>query len=275
MIHTALFDAVKLLTDSDSPRLDAEILLCHVLGVTRSYLYAWSDKLLTPNQSAQFQALLTRRADGEPIAYLTGRKEFWSLNLQVTENTLIPRPDTELLVEQALARLPPENQAQVIDLGTGSGAIALAIAQERPLCHILATDNSIAALKVAQANAKDLGIQQVTFLISNWWAALGKIKATLIVSNPPYIANNDPHLTSIQYEPRRALVAGVDGLTDIRQLITGAISHLEKGGWLLLEHGYNQADVVRKLFIQQGYESVTTYKDLAGWPRVTVGLLNG
>jgi release factor glutamine methyltransferase len=274
MIHTALFNAVKLLTDSDSPRLDAEILLCHVLGVTRSYLYAWSDKLLTANQSAQFQALLTRRADGEPIAYLTGRKEFWSLNLQITENTLIPRPDTELLVEQALARLPPEKQAQVIDLGTGSGAIALAIAQERPLCHILATDNSIAALKVARANAKDLGIQQVAFLISNWWAALGKIKATLIVSNPPYIANNDPHLTNIQYEPRRALIAGVDGLADIRQLITGAISHLEKGGWLLLEHGYNQAEVVRKLFIQQGYESVTTYKDLAGWPRVTVGLLN-
>ncbi|MDM8563262.1 peptide chain release factor N(5)-glutamine methyltransferase, partial [Candidatus Marithioploca araucensis] len=253
------------------PRLDAEILLCYVLGVTRSYLYAWSDKILTPNQYAQFQALLTRRAQGEPIAYITGRKEFWSLDLQVTENTLIPRPETELLVEQALARLSPESQAEVIDLGTGSGAIALAIAQERPFCRILATDNSMAALKVARANAQNLGIQQVAFLMSDWWAALGEIKATLIVSNPPYIAKDDPHLTGVKVEPRRALVAGVDGLADIRQLIAGAISHLEIGGWLLLEHGYDQAEAVRKLFIQQGYESVTTYKDLAGLPRVTVG----
>lgn len=275
-VQEYLFEAVKQLTHSDSPRLDAEILLCHVLGVARSYLYAWPDKILTPIQLTQFQALLTRRVQGEPIAYLTGRKEFWSLDLAVTENTLIPRPDTELLVEQALARLPPDSQVQVVDLGTGSGAIALAVAQERPFCRILATDNSMAALKVARANAQNLGFHQVAFLMSDWWAALGDIKAMLIVSNPPYIAKDDPHLTrgGVQYEPRRALVAGEEGLADIRQLIGGALHHLVTQGWLLLEHGYDQAEAVYELFIQYGYESVTTYKDLAGLSRVTVGQLN-
>jgi len=273
IIHTTLVEAIKLLIHSDSPRLDAEVLLSHVLGVTRSYLYAWSDKILTPSQFIQFQTLLTRRLQGEPIAYLTGHREFWSLDLQVTENTLIPRPETELLVEQALTRLPLKSQAKVIDLGTGSGAIALAIAQERPHCRILATDNSLAALKVAQANAQNLGFQQITFLISDWWVALGEMKATLIVSNPPYIAKNDPHLMQgdVQHEPRVALMAGMDGLVDIRQLIAGAISHLVTGGWLLLEHGYDQAGTIRELFIQYDYESVKTYNDLAGLPRVTVG----
>ncbi|RKZ39067.1 MAG: peptide chain release factor N(5)-glutamine methyltransferase [Gammaproteobacteria bacterium] len=273
IIHTTLIEAIKLLIHSDSPRLDAEVLLSHVLGVTRSYLYAWSDKILTPSQNAQFQTLLTRRLQDEPIAYLTGHKEFWSLHLRVTQDTLIPRPDTELLVEQALARLPQDSQEQVIDLGTGSGAIALAIAQERPHCRILATDKSRMALKVAQANAKNLALSQVTFMVSNWWIALGEIKATLIVSNPPYIPKNDPHLIQggVQYEPRIALIAGADGLVDIRQLIAGAISHLVMGGWLLLEHGYDQAKTVRELFIEYDYESVKTYHDLAGLPRITVG----
>lgn len=273
MIHTVIFEAAKQLTHSDTPRLDVEILLCHVLGVARSYLYAWADKILTPTQRNQFQTLLNRRIQGEPIAYITGRKEFWSLDLAVTESTLIPRPDTELLVEQALARLLPDSQEQIIDLGTGSGAIALAIAQERRFCRILATDNSKAALKVARANAQHLGFHQITFLMSDWWAALGDIKATLIVSNPPYIAKDDPHLTrgGVQYEPRRALIAGKDGLADIRQLIAGAFQHLATQGWLLLEHGYDQAEAVRELFIQYGYKSVTTYKDLAGLTRVTVG----
>jgi len=213
---------------------------------------------LTANQCAQFQALLARRAQGEPIAYLTGRKEFWSLELQVTENTLIPRPETELLVEQAYARLPFDGKALVIDLGTGSGAIALAIAAECPQCRVLATDKSTAALKkVAQANAQCLGLHQVAFLLSDWWA-LGEIKATLVVSNPPYAAANAPHLSQgdVQYEPRSALVAGVDGLADIRQLIAQSVFHLVADGWLLLEHGYLQAEGVQALFEQYGCEDL-------------------
>ncbi|HDN26970.1 MAG TPA: peptide chain release factor N(5)-glutamine methyltransferase [Thioploca sp.] len=270
-LNTALTEAVGQLPNSDTPRLDAEVLLCHVLGVARSYLYAWPEKILTAHQSAQFQALLARRAQSEPIAYLTGRKEFWSLELQVTENTLIPRPETELLVEQALARLPHDSEAQLIDLGTGTGAIALAIATERPHCRVLATDKSAAALKVAQANAIRLGLHQVEFVLSEWWAALADIKATVIVSNPPYVAAYDPHLSQgdVKSEPQSALVAGVDGLADIRQLIAQSFSHLLAGGWLLLEHGYNQAEAVRTLFEQYGYEAVTTYNDLAQLPRVT------
>ncbi len=272
-IHVLLKNATDKSSNPDTPRLDVEILLCHVLNVTRSYLFVGSDNMLTASQYAQFQALLARRTQGEPIAYLTGHKEFWSLDLQVTENTLIPRPDTELLVEQALARLPLDSNAQVIDLGTGSGAIALAIAHERPQCRMLATDKSIAALKVAQANAQRLGLDQVEFLNSDWWAALGGRKATLVVSNPPYIATTDPHLSQggVQYEPRGALVAGVDGLADIQQLIAQSACHLLEQGWLLLEHSDDQAEAVRALFEQQAYKAVMTYKDLAGLSRVTVG----
>jgi release factor glutamine methyltransferase len=272
-ISISLKKAVEQLSNSDSPRLDAEILLCHILNVTRSHFLAWPDKILTENQSAQFQSLLNRRVQGVPIAYLIGSKAFWSFDLQVNENTLIPRPDTELLVEQVLARLPPESDAQVIDLGTGSGAIALAIAEERPYCRLLATDNSTLALQVAQANAQRLGCHQIQFLLSDWWRALGEIKATIIVSNPPYVAENDRHLTQgdVYYEPRNALVAGVDGLTEIRALIKESIYHLETKGWLLLEHGYDQGKAVRQLFEQQGYKAVETYHDLAGLARVTVG----
>jgi len=252
------------------PRLEIEILLCHVLGVTRSYLLAWSEKNLTAKQYSQFQTLLARRVQGEPIAYITGYKEFWSLYLQVTENTLIPRPETELLVEQALARLSPD--CRVIDLGTGSGAIALAIAHECPQCSVLATDKSIAALNVARANAQRLGLHQVQFLVSDWCSALGDIKAELIVSNPPYVAIADPHLKGeVRYEPPCALVAGKDGLADIRRLVADSQSHLVPRGWLLLEHGYDQAEAVRALFEQHAYEAITTYQDLAGLPRVTVG----
>ncbi|KHD11476.1 hypothetical protein PN36_18565 [Candidatus Thiomargarita nelsonii] len=264
-IHTLLSKAVKKL-----PRLEVEILLCHILGVTRTYLLAWPEKFLTAKQYSQFQTLLARRVEGEPIAYITGYKEFWSLDLQVTENTLIPRPETELLVEQALARLSPG--ALVIDLGTGSGAIALAIAHERSQCRVLATDKSIAALNVARANAQRLGLHRVQFLISDWCSDLGDIKAELIVSNPPYVAIADPHLKGeVRYEPHNALVAGKDGLADIRRLIAFSQSYLVPQGWLLLEHGYDQAEAVRVLFKQHTYESITTYQDLAGIPRVTVG----
>ncbi len=259
------------LPNSDTPRLDAEVLLYHVLGVRRSYLYAWPEKLLTTRQYEQFQALLARRAQGEPIAYLTGHQEFWSLDLQVTENTLIPRPETELLVELAIARI--SEKAQIIDLGTGSGAIALAIAQECQQCNIIATDNCPKALIVAQSNAKNLGIDNIKFVQSNWYSNLENIKANIIVSNPPYIESSDKHLNQgdVRYEPRTALIAGKDGLTDIRQIIAQASKHLVKKGWLLLEHGYNQAEAVQALFKQHDYEAVKTYKDLAGIPRVTLG----
>ncbi|MCK5716314.1 MAG: peptide chain release factor N(5)-glutamine methyltransferase [Thiomargarita sp.] len=271
-IHAVLTAATAILHLSDSPRLDAEILLSHLLSVRRSHLFAWPDTILTSQQYTQFQTLITRRAQNEPIAYLIGHKEFWSLRLQVTENTLVPRPDTELLVEQSLARLPLEQQTTVIDLGTGSGAIALAIAYERPLCHVLATDKSGAALSVAQKNAHQLGLS-VDFLCSDWYSHLDDQKATLIVSNPPYIAKNDPHLKQLQYEPLEALVSGQDGLTDIRYLIAHASAHLRPQGFLLLEHADEQAESVQALFQQYAYTAIHTYQDLAGLDRVTVGQL--
>ena len=273
MIQNVLTEAVKKLPKSGSPRLDAEVLLCHTLAVNRSYLYTWPEKKLTANQYNKFQTLLAKRIQGVPVAYLTGHKEFWSLDLQVTENTLIPRPETELLVEQTLARLSPNSQAQVVDLGTGSGAIALAIASERPQCSILAIDKFPATLSVARNNAQRMHLSSIKFVVSDWWNAIGKLNATLIVSNPPYIAATDPHLIQgdIKAEPRNALIAGMDGLTDIRQIIKTSLSHLELQGWLLIEHGYDQANIVRELFKQSAYENIMTYRDLSGISRVTVG----
>jgi release factor glutamine methyltransferase len=259
--------------DSAIVRLEAEVLLGHVLNVPRSHLYAWPEIILTKQQETYYQELLKRRRQGEPIAYLTGKKEFWSLELQITDATLIPRPETELLVELALARLPTNSSALVIDLGTGSGAIALAIATERPQNRVLAIDNSPAALTVAQANAQRLGINNIEFIQSDWFTNLTTMPAEIIVSNPPYLATDDPHLQQgdIQYEPPLALVAGTDGLTAIRQLIEQAPPYLVDHGWLLLEHGYTQGKTVRKIFEQQGYVAVTTYNDLAGLERVTMG----
>ena len=272
-IQQVLEAAIPLFPQLDSARLEAEVLLGHVLRVKRSYLYTWPNGLLTTHQISQFQTLCQRRLQGEPIAYLLGHKEFWSLELQVTPATLIPRPETELLVEQALARLPLQSDAQVVDLGTGSGAIALAIARERPHCRVLATDNAPEALNIAQQNAQRLGLQQVQFRVSDWWQALDQVTAAVVVSNPPYIASTDPHLTQgdVRYEPRHALIAGKDGLAAIRLLIAQSLVQLESKGWLLLEHGYNQATAVQKLLTRHGYQMITTYPDLAGQPRVTVG----
>ncbi len=260
---------------SAGTRVDAEVLLCHVLKVPRSHFYLWPNQALTTAQLIHFQHLIDRRCQGEPIAYLTGFKEFWSLELQVTPATLIPRPDTELLVELALDHLSPnpDHSLQVLDLGTGSGAIALAIAKERPVYHLLATDNSKAALTVAQANAERLGIKNVDFLLSDWFSNLGEVQVDLIVSNPPYIASHDPHLIEeeIRYEPRPALVAEENGLREIRHLIEHAQNYLVEDSWLFLEHGYQQGEAVQKLFAQQGYKEVTTYLDLEGRERVTGG----
>ena len=272
-IQQVLELGIQLLSPLDTASLEAEILLGQVLQVKRSYLYTWPNCGVDSNQVSQFQTLCQRRQQGEPIAYLLGQKEFWSLDLQVTPATLIPRPETELLVEQALARLPIDNNAQVVDLGTGSGAIALAIAKERPRCQILATDNASEALAIAQQNAQRLGLHQIQFRISDWWQNLDSVVAAVVVSNPPYIAKTDSYLTQgdVRYEPRQALIAGKDGLAAIRLLITQSLIHLEPKGWLLLEHGYNQAQAVQILLNRQGYKIVTTYPDLAGQPRVTVG----
>ena len=271
-VNEALRAAAAQLT-SESARLDAELLLCHVLGVNRSWLYAWPDKTLEVNQQQRFDELIIRRAAGEPIAHILGEREFWSLTLQVTPDTLIPRPDTELLVEQALRLLPEDAALRVADLGTGSGAIALAIARERPRCSVVATDLSAAALAVAQANAARNQISTVEFRLGRWCEALGSEQFDLIVTNPPYIAADDPHLAQgdVRFEPRSALVSGRDGLDDIREITHDARSHLGTGGWLLFEHGYGQGGAVREILLKNGFEKVTTWRDLAGHERVTGG----
>jgi release factor glutamine methyltransferase len=258
---------------SESARLDAELLLCHVLGVNRSWLYAWPDKLLEAGQQQRFDELVARRAAGVPIAHILGEREFWSLTLKVTPDTLIPRPDTELLVEQALRLLPEDAAMRVVDLGTGSGAIALAIARERPRCRVVATDLSTAALAVAQANATRNQITNVEFRQGRWCEALGSEQFDLFVSNPPYIALNDPHLEQgdVRFEPRSALVSGRDGLDDIRQIACEVRAYLRNDGWLLVEHGFEQGGEVRAILQGNSYEQVTTWRDLAGHERVTGG----
>ena len=258
---------------SPSPRLDAEVLLMHVTGLTRTALITRAQEPLLPEHDERLHMLLTRRARGEPIAYLIGRREFWSLDLCVTPDVLIPRPETELLVEQTLAHIPEDAEWTVADLGTGSGAIALAIATERPHCRLIATDSSAAALAVARANATRLGIAKVEFWHGEWLKPLAGMRFDVIVSNPPYVRANDPHLTQgdVRFEPESALVAGADGLDAIRRIAVDALSCLRPGGWLLLEHGYDQAKAVRALLEIHGYDAVASCRDTAGHERVTAG----
>ncbi|RDH86711.1 MAG: peptide chain release factor N(5)-glutamine methyltransferase [endosymbiont of Escarpia spicata] len=259
-----------------SPLLEAAVLLCHLLEKPRSHLYAWPEKMLDNAQYQAYQALLQRRRRGEPIAYITGQREFWSLELEVTPDTLIPRPDTELLVELALAHLSQKNHCRIADLGTGSGAIALAIASERTDCEIHATDRSSAALAVARKNGDKLGFNNVHFHLGSWFEALpGHDRFRLILSNPPYIPNNDPHLAQgdLSSEPREALAAGHGGLDDIREITTAAHNHLLPGGWLLLEHGFDQAAAVQALLLEAGLTEVQSHRDLAGHERITEGRL--
>ncbi len=276
MIHTikhTLTTAAQTLNDSDSPRIDAEVLLRHVLHCSRTHLIAYAEQALTDTQYQDFQQLLQQRQAGVPIAYLVGEREFWSLPLRVTEATLIPRADTELIVELALQRLPTTGTATVFDLGTGSGAIALAIAHECPHCHVIASDRSPEALAVAQHNAQQLQLTQVQFRQGDWFQAFHDEQAHLIVSNPPYIAPDDPHLQQgdVRYEPHTALVAETEGLDDLRQIIQHAPAHLQPQGWLLVEHGYQQATAVQTLFTAAHFQQVETYQDLNGQDRVTVG----
>jgi release factor glutamine methyltransferase len=266
----------QLTASSSSPRLDTEVLLMHVTGLARTALITRAQEPLLPEHEERLQKLLSRRARGEPIAYLTGIREFWSLELHVTPDVLIPRPETELLVEQALACIPTDSEWIIADLGTGSGAIALAIATERPRCRLIAIDSSSAALAVARGNAARLGITTVQFRQGEWLRPLTSTRLDMIVSNPPYVRADDPHLThgDIRFEPGSALVAGADGLDAIRRIAADGVTCLRPGGWLLFEHGYDQAQAVRALLASHGYDMVVSYRDTAGHERITVGRLN-
>lgn len=268
----ALFAALEL--DSRAARLEAQILLGHALGKSRVWLIAHDSEALAPRQTDLFHKLLERRLAGEPVAYLLGEREFFGLPFRVTPAVLIPRPETELLVELALVHLPPDRPFRVLDLGTGSGAIAIAIARHRPLAKVTAVEYSSASLEVARANAARLGAQNIDFRQGSWFSALAPgERFGIIVSNPPYVANGDPHLArgDARFEPVAALASGADGLDDIRAIVSGARSRLVPGGWLLFEHGYDQASACRALLEKTGYGNIASADDLAGIARVTMG----
>lgn len=256
-------------------RHEAELLLLHVLDRPRSWLFAHATDPLAANDQAAFEALLARRVAGEPVAYLTGRRGFWTLDLEVDPATLIPRPETELLVELALERLPPDQSLQLADLGTGSGAIALALASERPQAQVLATDASPGALAVAARNAARHDLRNVRFAEGghDWYAPLQGARFDLIASNPPYIASDDPHLElgDLRFEPATALASGPDGLDDIRRIVDGGQAHLRPEGWLLIEHGWDQGAAIRALFDAAGFVEVQTAQDLEQRDRITLG----
>lgn len=275
-IREALTAAVERLKSNPgaNPELESRLLLCHILRQPLSHLYAWPEKALESQQLSAYNTLIEKRCNGTPVAHLTGAREFWSLTLKVTPDTLIPRPETELLVERALAHLDDHTNAQVADLGTGSGAIAAALASERPDWQITASDRSAAALRVAQENFRQLQLNNITCLQGDWYQALPEgARFDLIVSNPPYIEEDDPHLSrgDLPSEPRDALASGPDGLDAIRRIIRPAPDHLQPHGWLLLEHGFEQGEAVRQLLTEAGFQQISTHKDLAGLERVTEG----
>jgi release factor glutamine methyltransferase len=258
---------------SDSPRLDAELLLAKVLGLSRSALITRGDQLLDSGKEIAYQKLVGERAGGTPVAYLTGIREFWSLPLKISPAVLDPRPETECLVEHVLAAMPPDEVCSALDLGTGSGAIALSLAQERPHWEITAVDVSAAALKIATINAEALGLTQIRWRLSDWLQALPGERFHLIVANPPYIAAMDPALKALRAEPALALVSGPTGLEALRTIIVAAPGYLHPRGWIALEHGMAQAPEVTRLLQQHGFDSIRTHNDLSGKPRVTLGVL--
>lgn len=294
-IRILLADAVTRL-NNDEAALESQLLLQHVLNVDRVWMIAHEHDVLSPEQLAAFEILVKRRIAGEPIAYILGYREFYGVKLKVTPDTLIPRPDTETLVEMALSKIPltlnchselvsesvssldfdlrqNDKKSQVLDLGTGSGAIALAIAKQRPQVQVIAVDAAKAALKIAQENAKNLQIHNVTFLQSDWFGALGGKRFDMIVSNPPYIEAQDSHLQQgdLRFEPMVALASGADGLDDIRKILQNCLVYLNPQAWLMLEHGYNQAEKVCDLMAETGLVDIYTVRDLGGNARVTLG----
>ena len=258
---------------SDSASIDARVLMEHVTGYSHADIIRKNDQALSESQQSLFDELVAMRETGAPIAYITGQREFWSMNFLVTPDTLIPRPETEILVEQALLRIPKDTEVTIADLGTGSGAIALAIAYERPHARVIASDASRLALETARVNEERLGIGNVELRLGRWFGALGQDRCDVVVSNPPYVREDDPHLSQgdVRYEPMTALVSGDDGLDAIREIITDASNHLKPGGWLLLEHGFDQGEAVLGLMQSAGFVNVETVGDLAGQDRVTLG----
>ncbi|WP_046006611.1 peptide chain release factor N(5)-glutamine methyltransferase [Pseudoalteromonas rubra] len=274
--HSTLAQAIawasgQLQSSSESAKLDAEVLLLHILQKNRSYLFAWPEAELNAEQQQRFATLVERRQAGEPVAHLTGEREFWSLPLYVNNSTLIPRPDTETLVEQALA-LPLSAQAKVLDLGTGTGAIVLALASEQPGWQLIGVDFSHDAVALAEKNRQRLGFEHVEIYHSDWFSALADQRFDLIVSNPPYICEQDEHLSQgdVRFEPLSALVAPEQGYADIRHIIEQAQAYLAPDGYLMFEHGYQQAAGVQQIFAQMNYRNILTIKDMAGCDRVTM-----
>ena len=273
-IKHSLSDACsQLQTISPSPGADASCLLCFVLDCSNAHLIARPEKELTPQQAAAFAELLKRRLTGEPIAYITGAKEFWSLSLKINQDVLIPRPETETLVEFAVDRFAERRRMKIADLGTGSGAIACALAAEHPHWDIVATDISTAALAVARHNVAMLNLDNIRFSQGSWFEAIAGDVFDLIISNPPYVADEDHHLSEgdVRFEPELALAAGAQGLDSIRILTQQAGNHLESGGWLIVEHGYDQRLAVQDCFLKGGFEEIVQLTDLASLPRVTAG----
>ncbi len=274
-IKSVLYEAQKkLVSISDSPALDAEILLAHCLKKAPSFLYAWPEQIVEEQTLAQFHTLLKKRLADYPVAYLTGTKPFWTLDLIVTPDVLIPRPETELLVETALNKISKIKQPRILDLGTGSAAIALALASERADARITATDTSGKALKIAKKNAGKYQLDgMVDFVESDWFSKISDKDFDLIVSNPPYIDPDDPHLSqSIRHEPQQALVAENKGMADIETIIKNSPAYLKHGGWLMIEHGFDQAQKTQRLLKKNGFSLINTLQDLSGNYRMTLGI---
>ena len=270
-IDQALKTGKQTLSNSESPEIDCTVLLCHVLKCNPTYLHTWPDKALTDTQQQTFSTYLTQRLEGRPVAHIIGQRGFWTLDLKVTPDTLIPRPDTEVLVSVALEKISPN--MCIADLGTGTGAVGLALASERADISVIATDYYAAALAVAKQNITQMALDNVILWQGDWLSGIAKHSLDMIISNPPYIEVNDPHLQQgdVGFEPLSALVAGADGLDDIRTIIEQTQDCLKPKGWLMIEHGFQQAKAIRDLFQQAGLEEIETRKDFGNNDRVTLG----